>query len=330
MTRTLLLSAAALALVACGGEVTDGGTGSDTDFEEIADEEHVYDEAEATELARGDVATQPAQANVQPGQERTVRDPDDPRAGDYPEAGEEQTRNPIEPGNEEPGGKDMMLQEEYAALDQDAPSAQRAPLEAARREATGPVAEYQDRLYLSRRGVSLDHLGEEPVMTADGEDRFEIEDVLLSPAADSVLAFVLEGEGTLGIPGDQYLAPADRAGLVRDGEDGNLRLALKGDKDELAEFDEDALPPGAMLASGLIRQPVRVGEDAETAAVDDLVMDEDGTLYGIALAYVGERYLIRPDQLVLAQGDGGYELAITADELREMPFYVGIPAYEGR
>jgi hypothetical protein len=48
-------------------------------------------------------------------------DPDDPRAGDYPKPGEATTRYPIAPGNEEPGGKDMLLPEEREeALEDDA------------------------------------------------------------------------------------------------------------------------------------------------------------------------------------------------------------------
>ena len=109
MTRFFSAFFAASILAACGGEVTDGGTGSDTDFEEI---EAMQGEGPAEfEEDRTGVTGQPLQEGV----DRATR-PDDPRAGDYPGPGEEMTRNPIEPGNEEPGGKDQLTDEEYEAL----------------------------------------------------------------------------------------------------------------------------------------------------------------------------------------------------------------------
>ena len=100
MTRTALTllpawGAALLLLAACGGEVTDGGTGSDTDFERI---EEMQDEGtpESEEIGGADS-----------------------RVEDYPDTGEEMTRNPIEPGNEEPGGKDALTEEEREAIEGD-------------------------------------------------------------------------------------------------------------------------------------------------------------------------------------------------------------------
>ena len=321
--RTLLLSAAALSLAACGGEVTDGGTGSDTDFDEV---EAMQGEgpAEATEIAANEAGAVPTGQPRQEGLEQAVR-PDDPRAGDYPEPGEEQTRNPIESGNEEPGGKDMVLAEEYEAMGIEAPSAQRAPLEAARREARGPVALYQDKLYLSRGGVSLAQLGREPVPSAMG-DAFTVENVLLAANGGRLVGFVLREEGTLGVPGETVLVDAADLTLSRDEGRGRTLALRRGDG--LPAYDEDALPTDTVLASNLLREAVRVGGSNRAAAIEDVVMREDGTLYGFALSLGGERYLIEPGQLVLAQGDGGYEVTLSVEELRAKPFYVGVPAYE--
>ena len=323
MLRTFLLASAALSLAACGGEVTDGGTGSDTDFEEI---EAVQDNgpSEATEIADVESGGQPLQEGAQ-----AAARPDDPRAGDYPEPGEEQTRNPIEAGNEEPGGKDMLLQREYEALGVDAPTSMRAPLEATRREASGPVAEYQGKVYLSRRGVSLDHLGRAPILSEAGDEGASLSDVIVTPRGE-LIAFVVQEDDTLGIPGTKRLVEPSEVAYGRTGDDANLSLRVVGALDAAREFDEDQIPGGGMRVSELLRQPVRVGDDSEVGSIADIVMTADGSLYGIAINYVGQRYLVEPETLVLAEGDGGYELTLTEEALTAMPPYVGVPAYEER
>lgn len=327
MLRTLLLASAALSLAACGGEVTDGGTGSDTDFEEI---EAMQGEGvpEPIELAEGGGDLDPGGQLLQEGVAAATR-PGDPRPGDYPAPGEEQTRNPIEPGNEEPGGKDMVLQEEYEAMGFEVPSTMRAPLERARRSARGPVAEHQGKLYLSRRGVSLDQLGRAPVLDARGEDDAELYDVLVTPRGELV-AFVVEEPDVLGVPGERRLVTPERVAYGRVGEDGPLSLRVGSGLEAMPEFDEDQVPAGAMLVSDLLRQAVRVGEDSETGAIADIVLRADGSLYGFAINYVGQRYLVEPELLVLAQGDGGYELTIDEEQLRQRMPFVGVPAYEAR
>ena len=323
MLRTLLLASAAFSLAACGGEVTDGGTGSDTDFEEI---EAMQDDgpSEAAEIAAVDSGGQPLQEGAQ-----AAARPDDPRPGDYPAPGEEQTRNPIEPGNEEPGGKDMLLQEEYEAMGIDAPSTMRAPLEAARRAAAGPVAEYQGKMYLSRRGISLDHLGRAPILSEGGDEGASLSDVIVTPMGE-LIAFVVQEDDTLGIPGTKRLVEPSEVAYGRTGDDANLSLRVAGALDAAREFDEEQIPEGATRVSELLRQPVRVGDDSEVGAIADIVMAADGSLYGIAINYVGQRYLVEPDELVLAEGDGGYELTLTEEALTERPPYVGVPAYEQR
>jgi hypothetical protein len=118
----LLIVPAVIALAACGGEVTGGGTGSDTDFDEIEDRSAVLanPDHDDPEVLQGPAPATPTQGTIgQPLQEGVgAIDGDVLRAEDYPAPGEEMTRNPIQPGNEEPGGKDLMLEEEYEAMDE--------------------------------------------------------------------------------------------------------------------------------------------------------------------------------------------------------------------
>lgn len=121
---------AALLLAACGGEVTGGGTGSDTDPERIEDRSAVLanpDHDDPQVLEGGPDAPlppTPTQGTIgQPGQEGAAAvDGTALRAEDYPAPGEEMTRNPIQPGNEEPGGKDLPLAEEYEAMGYEPPA----------------------------------------------------------------------------------------------------------------------------------------------------------------------------------------------------------------
>jgi hypothetical protein len=104
--RFWILASSALLLAACEGEVTDGGTGSDTDFEAL------------DEQAEGDGMTEAEEARAADPTAGGGEDPA-PRAGDYPRPGEETTANPIEPGVEEPGGKDMLLEDEAEEIAED-------------------------------------------------------------------------------------------------------------------------------------------------------------------------------------------------------------------
>jgi hypothetical protein len=108
--RHFLLSLSSIALLAaCGGEEPEddrpmaGGVGFSTDVEEIEDRQpgNPLPEEEEVETVEPRIS------------------PDAPRAGDYPNTGEATTRLPIEPGNEEPGGKDMLTDEERAEAIED-------------------------------------------------------------------------------------------------------------------------------------------------------------------------------------------------------------------
>ena len=107
--RYAVLLSSVLLLAACQGEVTDGGTGSDTDPEELR------------EMRGGDGMTEreeEADAEDDYGSTDTPLRQGDPRAGDYPAPGEQVTRNPLEPGSEEPGGKDQPTEKEIEAMNE--------------------------------------------------------------------------------------------------------------------------------------------------------------------------------------------------------------------
>lgn len=120
------LLASSLLLVACGGEVTGGGTGSDLDTDRIEARDDALNnpDYDDPEVLRGPAPGTPTQGTIgQPMQEGAgAVDGTALRAEDYPAPGEEMTRNPIQPGNEEPGGKDMPTAEEYEAMGVEPPA----------------------------------------------------------------------------------------------------------------------------------------------------------------------------------------------------------------
>ncbi|MBB4658828.1 hypothetical protein [Parvularcula dongshanensis] len=310
--KTQLLSAAALfALAACGGQVTDGGTGSDTDFDAIEAQNATEARPEAEQIASADDIGQPAQEG--PGQVQ----PGELRAEDYPETGEEMTRNPIEPGNEEPGGKDMMLASEYEAMGLDAPQGQRADLEAAREQATGPIVSYDGRSYLAYSGVNASGLIGEDAYGQDGEAEGEIDDLVLSE----------DGRfDRLVIGGDAY--GADAVSFTTDpARDPRLRAEVTG---EPSEFDEDALSQNAILVSELLEQPIALGDEPDAIAVADVIMGENGTAQNIAVEYNGDSRIVPFGAVKVAEGDGGRYLDMSAEDLQALEPYVGEPAYEAQ
>ena len=307
--RTLLTSTAlALLLAACGGEVTDGGTGSDTDFETLAENEDAI-------LEENEILGQPAQG--EPVQQTAER------AEDYPGPGEEMTRNPIEPGNEEPGGKDQPLAKELAAMGIDAPAGARAEIEAAREGTNEPTVAYEDRVYLSYAGVSASGLlGTDAMMR--GEAAGEVEDLILS-SGGGLVALTVREDGPLGTNGERLAVAGPEVAFERvERAAPRLSAVLRSAP---TDFDEDALPEGALFASELIGERVEIGRNEDGARVVDVVMSADGQARDVALDYAGQRYLVPFTALLRAQGDGGFYLETEEDAFEEMPVYVGEPAY---
>ena len=307
--RTLLTSTAlALLLAACSGEVTDGGTGSDTDFEALAENEDAV-------LEENQIEGQPLQG--EPVQQTAER------AEDYPGPGEEMTRNPIEPGNEEPGGKDQPLAKELAAMGIDAPAGARADIEAAREGAAEPTVTIADRVYLSYAGVSASGLiGTDALMS--GEAAGEVEDVVLSTDG-GLVALTVREEGPLGVNGQQLAVAGPEVAFERAEADAPRLSAVLRSAPE--SFEEDALPSGALFASEMIGERVEIGLREDGARIVDVVMSTDGQARDVALDYAGQRYLVPFTALLRAQGDGGFYLETEEDALEGMPVYVGEPAY---
>ncbi len=323
MKTTLLSAAAVLALAACGGEVTGGGVGSDTDPERIEDRSAVLAESELAE--DGELETQTRLGQPYDGQEI---DPDDPRAEDYPALGQETTRLPIEPGNEEPGGKDLMLADEYEAMGYEVPESARLALETAREDAVEPVVVYDGRTYLSYAGLSADGLIGAVAYGPDGEAVADIRDLVLTP--DGALSFlVLEDSGPLGLTGSSYTLGADRVAFASSPDsEPRVRTGLTYEEaEDFAEFEEDALPPEAIRATDLLDEEIALSDGGDSAMVTDLLMDTDGQLRMVAVDLNGEQFALPFADLNVAQGAGGYYAETTPQALRAEPVYVGEPAY---
>ena len=306
--RHLLTGTALLLLAACGGEVTDGGTGSDTDFEALAENEDAV-------LEENEILGQPEQGEAVA---RTAE-----RAEDYPGPGEENTRNPIEPGNEEPGGKDLPLAKELAAMGIDAPAGARGELEVLREGASAPTVAFEERVYLSYAGISASGLlGTDALMR--GEAFGEVEDLVLSNDGNLVALTVRE-EGPLGTEGQRLAVAGPDVGFERAPADAPRLSAVL--RSAPMDFEEDALPTGALFASELIGERVEIGLREDGARVVDVVMNARGQARDVALDYAGQRYLVPFTALLRAEGDGGFYLEADEDAFDDMPVYVGEPAY---
>ena len=305
----LLLTTTALALLAaCGGEVTDGGTGSDTDFETLAENEDAI-------LEENEIIGQPMQGEPAP---QTAE-----RAEDLPGPGEEATRNPIEPGNEEPGGKDLPMAKELAAMGVDAPAGARGELEVLRENASEPTVAYDERVYLSYAGVSANKLlGTDAFMR--GEAFGEVDDLVLS-VDGNLVALTVREDGPLGLEGERLAVAGPDVGFERAPADAPRLSAVL--RSAPVDFEEDALPSGALFASELIGERVEIGLREDGARVVDVVMDARGQARDVALDYAGQRYLVPFAALLRAQGDGGFYLEADEDAFDDMPVYVGEPAY---
>ena len=307
MRRLLLTGSALVLLAACGGEVTDGGTGSDTDFEAL--------EEGTAGLEENEILGQPAQGEAVP---QTAE-----RAEDYPGPGEEMTRNPIEPGAEEPGGKDLPLAAELEAMGIDAPAGTRGPLEGLREASSEPTVTYEDRVYLSYAGVSSQRLIGTDAFA--GEDKAgEVEDLVLT-SEGNLLALIVREEGPLGIDGEALAVAGPGVAFARRPDDAPRLSALL--REAPVDFDEDALPGGALYASEMMGERVEIGLREDGARIIDVVLSAEGRARDVALDYAGERYLVPFTALLRAEGDGGFYLEMDDDAFEGMPTYVGEPAY---
>jgi hypothetical protein len=321
MKTPLTLTALALILAACGGEVTDGGAGSDTDFEEIERENAVGAVPERQEIA-GETEEGYIGQPYQEGADKV--DEDALRAEDYPKPGQEMTRWPIEPGNEEPGGKDMLLAQEYAAMGAKVPETQRPALEEARENADAGLVTFRDMTFLTFKGASAARLMESEAGGPGGDVAGQIEDLILT--GDGKIAALLIRTDMFGEPA---AVPAEGLTIVpRTGEMGGPYAEIAAmPAEDTPPFDEGAMSENTMLASSLIGSPVSLAMGGGDAQIDDVVVTAGGDIEGIVLALQGERYALPWKALGRGQPNGGLQVGLSRDELRDRPSYVGEPAY---
>ena len=206
------------------------------------------------------------------------------------------------------------------------PAGARDEIEAARRSATGALATYEERAYLTYAGAGASDLLDEPVYDAEGDEAGTLSDLVLSEDG-RLTGLVVERSG-LGL-GESVLLPAGAVTLTSDEtRRPRVRAEVASLPDDAPDFEEDALPGGSLLASELIGAEVELGGGGtDRARLGDLAMTLDGRIEAVSLDLGGEVHAVPFAELSRGQGDEVWVIGSDAASLREGPTYVGEPAY---
>jgi uncharacterized protein YrrD len=170
-----------------------------------------------------------------------------------------------------------------------------------------------------------------PVYDFNGKRIGQVSDVVIQANGQSPLVLISE-VGLLTIADDAQAVPmSDVSFFVNDANELSARVAAVDDKVANAmPYDDDSAAPGNVRLENIIGQPVALsGSEDETAEIEDILLSTDGEPR-LAILGKGQGFLnmdqklvaINFERLKLEQGDGGYYVDLTPQDIREAPAFV--------